>query len=67
MKLNRILLPNNVQDVNYTVQSTNDDPNSNTNAVNPNAVTWVNDPDLNMVSQTATAAAQMPAMVSGLI
>lgn len=41
--------------VNYTIQSTNDDPNSPTNVVAPAAMTWINSPDLNVVSATATA------------
>lgn len=39
--------------VNYTVQSTMDDPNSATNPVIPSAVTWVNSPDTNAVGATA--------------
>lgn len=38
--------------VNYTVQSTLDDPNSPTNPVVPSAVTWVNSPDANAVGAT---------------
>ena len=45
---------------NYTVQFTFDDPNSPTNAVNPNALTWVNDPDLQFVNATATAQGWIP-------
>jgi hypothetical protein len=40
--------------VNYTVQSTMDDPNSPTNPVIPSAVAWVNSPDTNAVAATAT-------------
>lgn len=36
--------------VNYTIQQTMDDPNSPTNPVNPNAITWINDPDLQFVA-----------------
>ncbi len=39
--------------VNYTVQSSNDDPNSNTNPVIPSAMTWVNSPDTSAVAATA--------------
>lgn len=39
--------------VNYTVQSTLDDPNSPTNPVLPSAVTWVNSPDTAAVAATA--------------
>ena len=39
--------------VNYTVQSTLDDPNSPTNPVAPAAVTWVNSPDTNAVAAVA--------------
>src|SRR6185312_328062 len=38
--------------VNYTVQSSNDDPNSPTNSVLPSAMTWVNSPDTNAVAAT---------------
>lgn len=38
--------------VNYTVQSTLDDPNSPTNPVTPSAVAWVNSPDTNAVAAT---------------
>lgn len=38
--------------VNYTVQATNDDPNSATNPVLPQNVTWVNSPDTNVVAAT---------------
>jgi hypothetical protein len=38
--------------VNYTVQSTDDDPNSNTNPVAPSAVTWINTNDTNGVNAT---------------
>lgn len=38
--------------VNYTVQSTLDDPNSPTNPVIPSAVAWVNSPDTNAVAAT---------------
>lgn len=40
--------------VNYTVQFSNDDPNSPWSPVTPSAMTWVNTPDLNMVGQTAS-------------
>jgi len=40
--------------VNYTVQSTLDDPNSATNPVALNAVTWVSSSDTNVVGQSAT-------------
>jgi hypothetical protein len=40
--------------VNYTIQSTLDDPNSATNPVAVNAVTWVNSSDSNVVSASAT-------------
>jgi hypothetical protein len=40
--------------VNYTVQSTLDDPNSPTNPVAINAVTWVDPTDTAVVSQSAT-------------
>lgn len=40
--------------VNYTVQSTLDDPNSPTNPVAVANVTWVNSSDSNVVSATAT-------------
>jgi hypothetical protein len=39
--------------VNYTIQSTLDDPNSPTNPVAPSAVNWVNSPDANAVAATA--------------
>jgi len=39
--------------VNYTVQSTLDDPNSPTNPVAPSAVTWVSSPDTNAVGAAA--------------
>lgn len=39
--------------VNYTVQSSLDDPNSPTNPVLPSAMTWVNSPDTNAVNATA--------------
>lgn len=45
--------------VNYTIQTTNDDPNSNTNPVTPASVSWINFPDLNMVAQTATAQSSL--------
>lgn len=41
--------------VNYTVQASMDDPNSAANPVSPSAMTWINDPDLNFVGQTANA------------
>jgi len=41
--------------VNYTVQTTTDDPNSPTNPIAVASITWVNSPDLNFVAQTATA------------
>lgn len=44
--------------VNYTVQQTQDDPNSPTNPVTADTVTWIQCPDLNLVAQTATAQAQ---------
>jgi hypothetical protein len=44
--------------VNYTVQQTQDDPNSATNPVAPQSVTWAQCPDLNLVAQAATAQAQ---------
>lgn len=40
--------------VNYTVQSTLDDPNSATNSVLPSAVDWVNSNDTNVVGATST-------------
>jgi hypothetical protein len=41
--------------VNYTLQSTLDDPNSPTNPVALNSVTWVNSSDSNVVAKAATA------------
>ena len=41
--------------VNYTVQVTNDDPNSPTNPVTPSAVTWLPTNDQNVVSATASS------------
>lgn len=41
--------------VNYTVQTTLDDPNSPTNPVNPYSVTWVNSSDVAVVGVAATA------------
>jgi hypothetical protein len=38
--------------VNYTVQSTDDDPNSPTNPVIPSATTWINTNDANAVNAT---------------
>lgn len=38
--------------VNYTVQSTDDDPNSPTNPVTPSATTWINTNDANAVNAT---------------
>lgn len=38
--------------VNYTVQSTTDDPNSPTNPVIPSSVAWVNSPDTTAVAAT---------------
>lgn len=46
--------------VNYTVQLSMDDPNSPTNPVAPNAMTWINAPDLNIVGQTAVAQSVLP-------
>lgn len=40
--------------VNYTVQQTLDDPNSPTNPVNPNAVTWTSCPTAALVGATTT-------------
>lgn len=40
--------------VNYTVQTTLDDPNSATNPVAVNSVTWVDSSDTNLVGATAT-------------
>lgn len=40
--------------VNYTVQSTNDDPNSPTDPVSPSAVTWINTNDTNAVNAIAS-------------
>jgi hypothetical protein len=40
--------------VNYTVQSTLDDPNSPTSPVTPSAVTWVSTSDTSAVGATAT-------------
>jgi len=40
--------------VNYTVQSTLDDPNSPTNPVIPSAVTWINTNDPSAVNATAS-------------
>lgn len=56
--------------VNYTVQQTQDDPNSPTNAVAPSAVTWAQCPDLNLVANTVTAQAQytyVPAWIRVLL
>jgi hypothetical protein len=39
--------------VNYTVQSTLDDPNSPTNPILPSAMNWINSPDTNAVAATA--------------
>lgn len=44
--------------VNYTVIQTQDDPNSPTNPVLPQFVTWQNYVDTNLVGQTATAQGQ---------
>lgn len=38
--------------VNWTLQSSMDDPNSNTNPVSPSAMTWINTNDTNAVGQT---------------
>lgn len=40
--------------VNYTVQYSNDDPNSATAPVNPNAMTWFNDMNTEFVAATAS-------------
>jgi len=40
--------------VNYTVQTSMDDPNSPTNSVTPAAVTWLSALDTNIVSQTTS-------------
>lgn len=40
--------------VNYTVQSTNDDPNSPTNPVLPSAMTWIATNDTNAVGATGS-------------
>jgi hypothetical protein len=40
--------------VNYTIQSTLDDPNSATNSVLPSAVTWINTNDTNVVGATSS-------------
>lgn len=40
--------------VNYTVQSSSDDPNSPTNSVLPSAMNWVNSPDASAVGATGT-------------
>jgi hypothetical protein len=40
--------------VSYTVQSSNDDPNSPTNPVLPSAVVWINTNDTNAVNATAS-------------
>ncbi len=40
--------------VNYTVQSTLDDPNSATDPVSPSAMNWVNSNDTNVVGATST-------------
>lgn len=40
--------------VNYTLQTSMDDPNSPTNAVVPSAMTWVNTNDSDVVGATAT-------------
>jgi len=40
--------------VNYTVQQTLDDPNSDTLPVAPQAVNWVDHPDTNLVAATVT-------------
>jgi hypothetical protein len=45
---------NAVGTVNYTVQATNDDPNSPTNPVLPQNVTWINSPDTNAVAATTS-------------
>lgn len=41
--------------VNYTVETSLDDPNSAGSPVNPNAVMWINDPDTQFVAATAGA------------
>ena len=40
--------------VNYTVQVSNDDPNSPTDAVLPSAMTWINSNDTNAVNATTS-------------
>ena len=40
--------------VNYTVQTSMDDPNSPTNAVSPASVTWISSTDTNVVGATAS-------------
>lgn len=40
--------------VNYTVQYSNDDPNSNTSPVNPNAMSWFDDMNTEFVAATAS-------------
>lgn len=41
--------------VNYTIQQSQDDPNSPTNPVTPANMTWLNCTDLNLVANTITA------------
>ena len=56
--------------INYTVQQTLDDPNSPTNPVAYTSVTWVNHPDSNLASATATAQgnyAYVPRMMRILV
>lgn len=45
--------------VNYTVQTTLDDPNGPTNAVAVASMSWLNFPDTNLQAQTATAQGQI--------
>ena len=40
--------------VNYTIQTSMDDPNAATSPVAPSAMTWANDPDLGFVAATTT-------------
>lgn len=56
--------------VNYTLQTTLDNPNSSTNSVLPNAVTWVSSNDVDVVGATATKQSNLffvPAYVRVLL
>lgn len=46
--------------VNYTIQSSLDDPNSPTNPVLPSAMNWINTPDTNGVSATGGIQTSYP-------